>query len=140
VPEGGPKEEELWVHLSRVLELQNQVAKMHLEMEAVGPNDGKSKAAGRDRGRKKGKGEAGVGDHTDNLAEGVDKGIGVEDAPEVDDEGDEVEGDEEAESKKAREAEFAGLADQFEGRNESINTIMGRVCDYSFSHTVLLIQ
>jgi hypothetical protein len=128
VPEGGHKEEELWMHLSRVLELQNQVAKMHLEMESVGPNDGKSKAAGRGRARRKGKGETGSNDHTDNIAEGMDEGIGAYDAPEADEEGVEVAGDEEAESKKAREAKLAGLADHFEGRNESINAIMGRVC------------
>jgi hypothetical protein len=129
----GQKDEELWVHLSRVLELQNQVAKMHLEMEAVGPNDGKGKVAGRARARRKGKQEAGSSDHSDTGA-GVKEGmrgggIGLEDAPEGDEEGVEVAGDEEAEIKKAREAEFAGLAHQFVGSNESINAVMGRVCD-----------
>jgi len=126
----GQKDEELWVHLSRVLELQNQVAKMHLEMEAVGPNVGKGKVAGRARARRKGKQEAGSSDHSDTGAgvkEGMRGGIGLEDAPEGDEEGVEVAGDEEAEIKKAREAEFAGLAHQFVGSNESINAVMGRL-------------
>lgn len=122
-PEGEHKEEELWLHLSRVLDLQNQVAKMHLEMESVGPNDGKNRTMGRGRARRKGKWEGGSGDHPDNVAEG----IMVDNGPEGDEEGVEVAGDEEGESKKAREAEFAGLADQFEGRNESINAIMERL-------------
>lgn len=127
VPEGAHKKD-LWIHLSRVLELQNEVAKMHLEMENVGPNDGKSKAAGRGRARTKTNLEAGGGGSTNYFAaEGMNKGIGVEDAPEGDDEGVEVAGDEEAENKKAREAQFAGLADHFKGRNESINAIMERV-------------
>jgi len=133
VPECVPKEE-LWVHLSRVLELQNQVAKMHLEMEAVGPSDGRSKAAGRGRARRKSKGQPGSSDHTDNImgvVRGISKDVGLEDVPEGDEEGVEVAGDEEAENKKAREAAFASLADQFEGRNESINAIMGKVCDIS---------
>ena len=130
--QGRLKDDDLWVHLSRVLDLQNQVAKMHLEMESVRPNDGKGKAAGRGQSsRRTAKGEAGGGNHSDKVADGID--VRIEDAHEGDEEGVEVEGDEEAERKKAREAEFAGLADHFEGRNESINAIMGRVSQYSFS-------
>ncbi|KAG6881332.1 hypothetical protein C0992_001299, partial [Termitomyces sp. T32_za158] len=49
---------EQWEHLSQVLDLQNELAKMHLEMEGVGIGDGKGKAAGKGRGRGKGKGDA----------------------------------------------------------------------------------
>ena len=133
-PEGGSRDEDLWVHLSRVLDLQNQVAKMHLEMESVRPSVGKSKASGRGPARKTAKGKAGSDDHSDNVVEGID--VEAEDAHEGDEEGVEVEGDEEAERKKAREAEFAGLADHFEGRNESINAIMGRVSKCIFLYMV----
>jgi hypothetical protein len=130
----GQKDEELWVHLSRVLDLQNQVAKMHSEMEAVGPNHGKGKASGRGRAHRKGKQEAGSSDHSDagtGVKEGMRGGIRLEDAHEGDEEGVEVAGDEEGEIKRAREVEFAGLADQFVGSNESINAVMGKVCFFT---------
>lgn len=40
-------------------------------------------------------------------------------------------GDEEAEKNRAREEEFAKLADQFEGKKDSINEIMNKLADLS---------
>lgn len=125
----GNKEEDLWMHLSRVVDLQNQVARMHLDVEGVGAGktgDGKGKS----RGWGKGKTEARERrDWRENEGEKGGQEVADEDAPEGDgdEEGVEVVGDEEAEIKRAREEEFAKLADQFEGRKESINEIMDRV-------------
>ncbi|KAG5647767.1 hypothetical protein DXG03_008490 [Asterophora parasitica] len=134
--EVGNKEQ--WIHLSRVLDLQNEVAKMHLDMEGVGPGDGKGKGVGKGRGRAKGKARDG------NAPEGRREwGHGREgkakpqrsatgdtiggDTRDGDEEGVDAAGDEEIEMKKAREEQFANLADQFEDRNESIQEIMNKL-------------
>ncbi|KAF9469868.1 hypothetical protein BDZ94DRAFT_1316978 [Collybia nuda] len=130
---GGNREEELWTHLSRVVDLQNQVARMHLEVEGVGVGkvgDGKGKGRGRGKGRAD---NGGRKDWREKEGERKESEMVDVDAPEGDgyEEGVEVAGDEEAEIKRAREEEFAKLADQFEGRKESINEIMDRLDDLS---------
>ncbi|KAF5385099.1 hypothetical protein D9615_001279 [Tricholomella constricta] len=132
---GGNKEEQ-WMHLSRVLDLQNEVAKMHLEIEGVGSGDGKGKGAAKGRGRGKGKGlDTNIRERrewSDTVREGKAKrsatsdSIGA-DAHDGDDEGVDAAGDEEIEMKKARKEQFANLADQFEGRKESIQEIMNKL-------------
>ncbi|KAF8078902.1 hypothetical protein FPV67DRAFT_1466805 [Lyophyllum atratum] len=134
--DSGSKEEQ-WVHLSRVLDLQNEVAKMHLEMEGVGTSDGKGKATGKGRGRGKGKGlgDPNIGERRewgDSARKGKAKrkatsdSIGT-DTHDGDEEGVDAAGDEELEIKKAREEQFANLDDQFEGRKESIQEIMNKL-------------
>lgn len=114
-----PKNEELWAQLSRVLELQTDIARTHAEMESIGMGKGKGKLGeSKDAGKKEA--EDGSKTHgqfsTDPGSEEYDvEGEGVE----VD--------DEETERNRAREEEFAKLADQFEGRKKSINEIMSKV-------------
>ncbi|KAJ7110052.1 hypothetical protein C8R44DRAFT_801263 [Mycena epipterygia] len=103
------KNEELWSHLSRVLELQTQISRMHLDMEEIGmnPNDPKGKGKG-----------------TRSRATSVSRVV-IDDA-----EGDEGIGgkrDEEAEKNKAREEQFSKLAGQFRGKKEAINGIMNKL-------------
>jgi hypothetical protein len=109
------KNEELWSNLSRVLELQNQISRMHLDMEEIGLNATDPKG--------KGKG-------TRSRATSVSRVV-------IDDtEGDEGIGgkrDEEAEINKAREEQFANLAGQFRGKKEAINAIMTQVNYYFLS-------
>jgi archaellum component FlaC len=114
----GSSNEELWSHLTRVLDLQNQIARMHVDMEGVGLG---KQAEG------KGKGPLGNSSRTSGFIRprtmstssvpggdiGDEEGVGVV--------------DEEAEKLKAREREFKKLATQFEGRKEAINDMMNKV-------------
>ncbi|KAJ7225359.1 hypothetical protein GGX14DRAFT_420149 [Mycena pura] len=100
------KNDELWSNLSRVLELQSQISRMHLDMEEVGLNASDPKG--------KGKG-------TRSRATSVSRVV-IDDA-----EGEEGIGgkrDEEAETNKAREEQFSKLSGQFRGKKEAINEIM----------------
>lgn len=124
--------ERMWSHLSKVLDLQSQIAKMHMDMEGVGPGGD---------GRKKTKGKHGMGNRS---ALGDDRRmyhavpslraramststIGtITDEKEADEEGVGV-ADEETEKNRAREEEFAKLANQFEGKKESIRDMMNKV-------------
>ncbi|KAJ7103364.1 hypothetical protein B0H15DRAFT_208975 [Mycena belliarum] len=103
------KNEELWSHLSRVLELQNQISVMHLDMEGIGLNASDPKG--------KGKG-------TRSRATSVTRVV-------IDDvEGEEGIGgkrDEEAERNKAREEQFLNLSGQFRGKKKAINSIMSKL-------------
>jgi len=132
------RSEAIWSHLSRILELQGQLSKMHLEMENIGTG----KAA--DPKRKKHKQRDGSAPESPNpgLDEGdppVPPGIhqprkrtmstGSRGSLSGEADGDE-EGvgmpSEEAEKDRIRGEEFAKLATQFEGRKEAINDIMGK--------------
>ena len=113
-----PRNEELWARLSRVLELQTDIARTHAEMESIGIGKGKVKVGeGKDKGKKAEEGSKTHGQlPTDPGTEESDvEGEGVE----MD--------DEETERNRAREEEFAKLADQFERRKESIGEIMNKV-------------
>jgi hypothetical protein len=132
--------EEQWVHLSRVLDLQNEVARMHLDMEGIGSNDGKGKGGGRGRWAK-GKsvtdaGARGTREREGSTTSGAKEELeqkhetgqptGTE-GPDEDEEGVDAAGDEEHETQKAREAQFASLSDRFAGRSEAIDEIMAKV-------------
>ncbi|KAJ7492465.1 SGNH hydrolase-type esterase domain-containing protein [Mycena latifolia] len=104
------KNEELWSHLSRVLELQNQISRMHLDLEGIGINAADSKG--------KGKG-------TRSRATSVTRVI-IDDVVEGE-EGIGGKRDEEAERNKAREEEFLNLSAQFRGKREAINGIMTKL-------------
>ena len=142
------RSEAVWTHLSRILDLQGQLSKMHLEMEGIGTG----KAA--DSKRKKQK------QRDEGAPESPNPGLDAEDplvppglqprqrAVSTGSRGSfngEADGDEEgvnmpseeAEKDRIREEEFAKLATQFEGRKEAINDIMGKgrlllACFYNF--------
>lgn len=156
-PEVGPSQnanvpipsELVWSHLTNIMDLQSQISKKHLEMESIGYVDVKSKkhvfshkptpsnasATGIGSGPKRPASEnlsippgSNTRDRTLSTASTVSSSGG-------DPEGDEANVDvpsEEAEKNRAREEEFASLAQQFEGRKEAINDIMGKVCKLSF--------
>lgn len=134
-------DEAVWSHLSRVLKLQSQIANMHVKMEGISlgkPGDSK-------KGQGQGQPSGGLGGTTDveddkkvysaalrtrpRAISNVST-IGTEGEPEGDEEGVSM-GDEEAEKNRAREEEFAKLADQFEGKKDSINEIMNKLADLS---------
>ncbi|KAJ7631050.1 hypothetical protein FB45DRAFT_917302 [Roridomyces roridus] len=101
------KNEELWSHLSGILDLQNQISRMHMEMEEIGmTGDSRPKGKGRSRA-------ASVSHIVIEDMEG-DGGIGLT-------------RDEEAEKNKAREEQFSKLANQFRGKKEAINGIMAKL-------------
>ena len=134
----------VWSHLTNIMDLQSQISKKHLEMESIGQVDAKSKKH--------------VFSHKPTLSNASTAGIGsgakrtvpeklsipgsntrertLSTASTISSSGGDPEGDEanvdvpseEAEKNIAREEEFASLAQQFEGRKEAINDIMGKVC------------
>ncbi len=109
------RDEQLWKQLSKVLDLQAQIASRHIQMESIGTRSGDGK----------GKGKA----HNIWEAMGSTEGIPSDAAHAVDeDEGVELgaEADEEKRNRE-REDEFAKLAHQFEGRKEGIIEIMDQV-------------
>ena len=103
-----PKNEELWIPLSKVLDLQGQVAHLHAEMEGIG-----MKAGDYAKGKSKGKMAAKNWVQSDTEDEGVDV---------------KTEADEEEKQNREREQEFARLADQFKGRKQGIKEMMNKVC------------
>lgn len=124
--------EGMWSHLSKVLDLQSQIAKMHIDMEGVGGGDGRKKAQGKRHAAR----ASVLGDdrrmyHSPPSlrmrAMSNASTIGtIVDEKEADEEGVNVT-DEETERNRAREEEFAKLANQFEGKKESIREIMNKV-------------
>jgi len=121
---------EQWVHLSRVLDLQSEIAKMHLDMEGIGSSDGKGKGAVKGRQAK----TRVLGDHERERRD-RDEVSGMQtardDTTDEDEEGVDTAGDPENESKRARETEFANLAKHFAQRNEAVGEIMDKVCDFA---------
>ncbi|KAJ7446492.1 hypothetical protein B0H11DRAFT_382181 [Mycena galericulata] len=103
------KNEALWSHLSRVLDLQNQISRLHLDMEEIGTNASDPKGKGRGTRSR----AASVSQVVIDDAEG-EEGIGGK-------------RDEEAERNKAREEQFLKLAGQFRGKKEAINGIMTKL-------------
>ena len=132
---------EQWVHLSRVLDLQSEIAKMHLDMENIGSSDGKGKGAVKGRQAKtKVPRDHGRGRMDRNEVSGVQDGserryatseTDREDTTDEDEEGVDTAGDEENERKRARETEFANLAEDFARRNEDVGEIMNKVCGFA---------
>ncbi|KXN88793.1 hypothetical protein AN958_06662 [Leucoagaricus sp. SymC.cos] len=115
---GGSSNEELWSHLSRVLDLQNQIARMHVDMEGVGLGkqaDGKGKAP------------FGISSRPTGFTRPRTTSTSSVPGGEVGDEEGVGSVDEESEKLKDREREFKKLATQFEGRKEAINEVMGKV-------------
>lgn len=149
-PESGPSAsananpagtEAVWLQLSRVLDLQSEISKMHLEMETIGL----SKAGtGAGAGDWKSKRKQWKGQHmtvpdslgAPNLGPGLNwprqramstvSTISSSDEQEGDEPSVNV-NDEEEEKNRIRGEEFVKLASQFEGRKEAIRDIMTKV-------------
>ncbi|KJA28667.1 hypothetical protein HYPSUDRAFT_722429 [Hypholoma sublateritium FD-334 SS-4] len=144
--------EAVWDHLSRILDLQSQISKKHLEMENIGA------ARGNDAKKKSHKLSTKNTPEASNIASSSSANLGSEDTPAVppglnrprrqqramstistESSSDEPEGheegvnvpSEEAEKIRMREDEFAKLSTQFEGRKEAINDIMGKLDELS---------
>lgn len=139
--------ERMWSHLSKVLDLQSQIAKLHMDMEGVGPGgDGRKKTKGKHSMASR----SGLGDDR-RMYHAVPSlraramstsTIGtIADEKEADEEG-VVVTDEETEKSRAREEEFAKLANQFEGKKEAIRDMMNKVrCRrYHFCRSPILIE
>ncbi|KAJ7293737.1 hypothetical protein C8J57DRAFT_1491104 [Mycena rebaudengoi] len=101
------KNEELWSHLSRVLELQNQISSMHLDMENIrtNTNDAKGKSS-----------RARAASASRVVSDDVEGEEGMEEKT-----------DEETERNRVREQQFSKLSGQFQGRREAIKEIMTKL-------------
>ncbi|EKM48511.1 uncharacterized protein PHACADRAFT_33847 [Phanerochaete carnosa HHB-10118-sp] len=97
--EFGQSTDELWAQLSRIRELQSEIAGMHVQMEGMGAADGRvlRKAHARTP--------------TDNVHSG--------EWPDP--------AEEEEDRKRERDTQFANLTQAFEGRHASIDNIMNKV-------------
>ncbi|KAM6498559.1 hypothetical protein JOM56_006507 [Amanita muscaria] len=113
------RNEELWTQLSRITDLQTEIARMHLDMEGISVGKGKGKMGERKNRRQRKSGEGIRHSQSDGGLEeyDVEGGMGMD--------------DEETEQNRARQEEFTKLADQFEGRKESIDDIMTKLDDLS---------
>jgi hypothetical protein len=122
-------DDELWSHLSHILELQSEISKMHVDMENVGlrtarghngpavpERGGKAGTTRNERGKNRRRSdtlgeEDGDDDESDEATEGEDS-----------DDNDEVFG------KRTREEEFTRLAERFAEKKVSIDAVMDKVC------------
>ena len=134
----------VWSHLTNIMDLQSQISKKHLEMESIGQVDVKNKKhAFSHKTTLSNASTTGLGSGAkrtvpENLSipGSITRERALSTASTISSSGGDPEGDEanvdvpseEAEKNKAREEEFASLAQQFEGRKEAINDIMGKVC------------
>lgn len=140
---------DLWSHLSRILELQAEVAGMHAEMEGVGvagssagghgsvrldPNSGTSGThvpgvnAGNSKRRMRGATmPVGDDDEPPQRVRSVDGA--VTDSSSEDEDEDDAEGF----AKRRRDEDFSKLADQFTERKIAITRIMNKVRYFDFS-------
>ncbi|KAK0481716.1 hypothetical protein IW261DRAFT_1472101 [Armillaria novae-zelandiae] len=118
----GQVDELLWSHLSKVLELQSEIAALHLGMEVIGTKQGdQAKGKGRANKNDMWEGNEDKGKHdTDDAGE-----IGEYERVDVS-----AEADEEKQNRE-REAEFAKLSHQFEGRKEGILEVMSKLDNLS---------
>lgn len=112
----GNSHDELWSHLSRVLDLQHQIARMHVDMEGVGL--GKQPDC-------KGKGSLGTSSRATGFPRPRTASAGSVPGGDIEDDVGAV--DEEAEKLRAREREFKKLATQFQGRKQAIDAMMEKV-------------
>lgn len=125
----GNSNEELWAHLSRVLDLQHQIARMHVDMEGAGPGK-----------QTDGKGKGSLGNPPRSaFTRPRTTSTGSMHGAEIEDEEGVGVVDEESEKLKAREREFKKLATQFEGRKETINEMMSKVVCHPVHFTSAMI-
>lgn len=109
-PQLDQAKDDLWTHLSRIRELQSEVAGMHVQMEGIGLSDSALGATKRSPGATRGLPSETI-DITDDLVDS--------------------EGPDRVES-KAKDGDFKNLAESFSGRRVAIDGIMNKVS----SHTV----
>ncbi|KAG7452305.1 uncharacterized protein BT62DRAFT_926517 [Guyanagaster necrorhizus] len=123
IPYYDPKTDELlWSHLSKVLELQSEIAALHLGMEVIGTkqgNQGKGKSRANKDATWEGKEDKEKNDVDDAAEVGEYERVDV--SPEADEE----------KQNRERAAEFAKLSHQFEGRKEGILEVMNKLDDLS---------
>ncbi|KAF9502367.1 hypothetical protein BDN71DRAFT_34341 [Pleurotus eryngii] len=131
------RHQDMWTHLSKVLELQGEIAKLHIDMEGItasgGISGGQGKGSGSSNQRSKMSWDLDHGKALNIRRDTLPTKAG-EPGPEGDGEDMDVgvEEDEEATKKKAREEEFANLASKFEGRKAKVDAIMDKVGSLSF--------
>lgn len=130
-------DEELWSHLSHILELQSEIAKMHVDMENVALRDarGHGESGNPERGAKAETARSETGKHRRrNESPGED-----EDDNQTDEttEGDESDSDDEVFGKRNREEEFTKLADRFAKRKVAIDSVMDKVCCFAVHYAPL---
>ena len=123
-------DEELWSHLSHILELQSEIAKMHVDMENVALRDARGHSEGSsERGAKVETTRSDTGKHRRR-----NKSLGEEEDDSQTDEateGDESDSDDEVFGKRNREEEFTKLADRFAKRKVAIDSVMDKVCCFA---------
>ncbi|KAF4604930.1 hypothetical protein EYR40_003713 [Pleurotus pulmonarius] len=130
------RHQDMWTHLSKVLELQGEIAKLHIDMEGItasgGLSGGPGKGSGTSNQRSKMSWDLDHGKALNIRRDTLPTKAG-EPGPEGDGEDMDVgvEEDEEATKKKAREEEFANLASKFEGRKAKVDAIMDKLGDLS---------
>ncbi|KAJ8489383.1 hypothetical protein ONZ45_g13603 [Pleurotus djamor] len=121
------RNQDMWTRLSKVLDLQSEIAKLHIDMEGITAKGGAGNRQAAARGTKMTwdlDERRRMNTRQDTLPAGKPK----TDAEEMDVGAEE---DEEAQKRKAREAEFANLATKFEGRKEKVDAIMDKLGDLS---------
>lgn len=105
--------EEVWAHLGRVLALQSEVARMHVQMESIGA---RAPEARLEATRRWGLGR-------------TQSGLGIE-----------GEEEEEEERRRERDEEFERLTGKFTGRKEGIDAIMNKVRTHSIMQSCIMLE
>lgn len=122
--------DELWSQLSQILELQSEIAGMHVDLEGVGLRAGQKNGAT-------------MQDHSPNKRRGTKETHQPRPMTEDDDDGEDEDEDNAAVDpdddsngsggKRAREEEFAKLSERFTERKHAIDAIMGKLDDLSLA-------
>ncbi|KAG1795762.1 uncharacterized protein HD556DRAFT_1442085 [Suillus plorans] len=120
-------DDELWSHLSHILELQSEISKMHVDMENVGLRTARGHNVP-ERGGKAGttRKETGKNRRSDTLGEEEDDNESDEAT-----EGEDSDDNDEVFGKRKRDEEFTGLAERFAERKVSIDAVMNKLGDLS---------
>ncbi|KAG1754876.1 uncharacterized protein EDB91DRAFT_257507 [Suillus paluster] len=130
MPARSGADDELWSHLSHILELQSEIAKMHVDMENVGLRTARGHGpVVSERGGKADITRNETGQHrrrNGTLGEEEDD----EESDEVT-EGEESDGNDEVFGKRKREEEFTRLAERFSERKVAIDSVMDKLDDLS---------
>jgi hypothetical protein len=122
-----PSNDELWSHLSRILSLQSDIASMHLQMEGIGS---RARAQARTRTLDPKPRRRQTKKPDEDKGEGQPVEGNDENVEDTNSEDSEIDADEETETKKVRDEEFARLGDQFTGRKDAIDGIMNKVFNF----------
>ncbi|KAG2156634.1 uncharacterized protein EDB93DRAFT_923974 [Suillus bovinus] len=125
VPARSGTDDELWSHLSHILELQSEISKMHVEMENAGLRTARGHREP-ERGGKAGRRETKKNRRGDTLVEEEDDDESSEAT-----EGEDSDQNDEVFGKKKRDEEFTRLAERFEERKVSIDTVMTKLDNLS---------